>query len=108
MIYNETEYVPHDVMKDTVHEKVKSLLIQHGLCCCRECCSVVAKQALYDLPAMRATCVSEDIHMRFTMLEQQVQANILVAVLHAMKQTGVLDGICASGSRCRAVEDVTQ
>lgn len=47
-IYNETEYVPHDVMKDTVHEKLKSLLVQHGLCSCRECCSVVAKPALYD------------------------------------------------------------
>ena len=63
-------------------------------------------QSQHCMTAMRATCVSEYIHMRFTMLEQQVQANILVAVLHAMKQTDVLDGICASGRRCRAVEDV--
>lgn len=106
MIYNETEYSSyssHDVMQEAVYEKAKNILQQYGLCCCKACCSAVTGHAMCDLPAMRATNVAEDIHIRFALMEQQLQANILVAISKAMEQTGVSSGACVAAQRCNAL-----
>lgn len=84
-VYNQAAYTPHDIMGEAVYKKTKTLLRQHGLCCCDACCSAVTNCAVCDLPVMRASCVTEDIHMWFALLEQQLQANIIVAIFNAMK-----------------------
>ena len=107
MLY-QTTYTPRDIMREIVCEKTQALLKQEGLCCCDACCSIVAKYAMHDLPVMRATCVVEDVHIRFALLEQQAQANILVAILKAIKQTGGSSRNCAENkSGISAIDAVT-
>lgn len=94
MLYHQTAYTPCDVIKEYVYKKAKVLLTQERLCCCNACCSAVTRYALCDLPVMKASCITQDVHMRFALLEQQLQADMIVAILKAIKQTGISCGNC--------------
>ena len=102
-IYHQAMYTPHDLMGEAVYEKTKGLLRQHGLCCCDACCSAVTSCALCDLPAMKSSCANEDIHMRSALLDQQLKANMFIAILNAMKQTGVFSGVCRALGQSKSV-----
>lgn len=84
-IYNNGSFIFRNVMEEFVEEKLDKLMCLEAICCCSECCTLVKKEALKELPPLHATCISEDIHAHFMGMSTQTQADIITAILHSVE-----------------------
>ncbi|RFZ79606.1 hypothetical protein DS742_07475 [Lacrimispora amygdalina] len=82
-VYNNSPFVPRNVMNELVEEKLDHLMHLVDMCCCSECRALVKELAMKELPSMHVTCMSEDVHARFAGMAAQTQANIVTAILHS-------------------------
>lgn len=85
-LYGNGPFVPKNIMDELVDEKLDDLMRLSGMCRCTECRAAVKEKALNELPSLRVTCISEDVHARFAAMTTQAQADIITAILHGIEK----------------------
>jgi competence protein ComFB len=85
-LYQDDPLLPKNYMENLVEERQKELIWQVGTCCCRECCANIKALALVKLPPLYAASIADVVEMRFMAMTTQMQADITIAILHAIER----------------------
>ncbi len=81
--------ISNNMMESMVDEKLVNLMQLSKMCTCEQCCADVRALALDDLPPMYPESLVDKVMMKFELLTPQMQANITVAILHAIAKVSL-------------------
>lgn len=84
-LYQDDPLLPKNYMEHLVDEKQQELMWLVGTCCCCECHANIKALALVRLPPLYAASIADIVHMRYTAMSTQMQADITIAILHAIE-----------------------